>query len=63
MLDPCCPLPGLAGYILKVWWRWKLERVCRTAGVCSGLPSCDMRCTPAVEDEDYDVMYSIDSIH
>jgi hypothetical protein len=35
----------------------------RTAGLCSELPSCDMRCTPAVEEEDYDVMYSVDGIH
>jgi hypothetical protein len=56
-------LPGLADGRLKVQWRWKLQRVCCTAGLCSELPSCDMRCTPAVEEEDYDVMYSIDGIH
>jgi hypothetical protein len=37
-----------------------------------GIPYCrpmiraasfDMRCTPAVEEEDYEVMYSIDGIH
>jgi hypothetical protein len=32
----------------------------RTASLCSELPSCDRRCTPAVEEEDYEVMYSID---
>jgi hypothetical protein len=53
-------LPGLAEGRLKVQWRWKLY--C-TAGLCSELPSCDMRCTPAVEEEDYDVMYSINGIH
>jgi hypothetical protein len=37
--------------------------VSRTASLCSELPSCDMRCTPAVEEEDYKVMYSIDSIY
>jgi hypothetical protein len=31
--------------------------------LCSELPSCDMRCTPTVEEEDYEVMYSIDGIH
>ncbi len=61
-LDPCRPLPGLAEHILKVQWRWKLQKVCRTAGLCSELSSCDTRCTPAVEEEDYEVMYSIDGI-
>ncbi len=56
-------LQGLADGRLKVQWRLKLQRVCRTAGLCSELPSCDMRCTPAVEEEDYDLMYSIDGIH
>ncbi len=62
-LDPCRPLPGLAEYILKVRWRWKLQRLCRTAGLYSELSSCDKRCNPAVEEEDYEVMYSIDGIH
>jgi hypothetical protein len=62
MLDPCRPLPGLAEYILKVQWRWKLQRMYRTASLCSEVPICDMRCTPAVEEEDYDVMYFIDGI-
>ncbi len=48
--------------MLKVWWRWKLQRECRAAGLYSELPSCDMRCTPAVEEKDYDVMYSIDGV-
>jgi hypothetical protein len=56
-------LPGLADSRLKVQWRWKLQRVCCTEGLCSELPSCDMKCTPAVEEEDNDVMYSIDGIH
>jgi hypothetical protein len=56
-------LSGLADGRLKVQWRWKLQRVCRTASLCSELPSCDMRCTPAVEERDYNVMYSIDGIH
>jgi hypothetical protein len=56
-------LPGLADGRLKVQWMWKLQRVCHTAGLCSELPSCDMRCTPSVEEEDYDVRYSIDGIH
>jgi hypothetical protein len=56
-------LPGLADDRLKVQWRWKLRRLCRTAGLCSELPSFDMRCTQAVEEKDYDVMYSIDGIH
>ncbi len=55
--------PGLADSRLKVQWRWKLQRVCRTDGLCLELPSCDMRCNPAVEEEeDYDVMYSIDCV-
>jgi hypothetical protein len=37
--------------------------VCCTVGLRSELPSCDMMCTPAVEEEDYDVMYSIDGVH
>jgi hypothetical protein len=37
--------------------------LCRTAGLYSELSSCDTRCTPAVEEEDYEVMYSIDGIH
>jgi hypothetical protein len=41
----------------------KLQRLCRTTGLYSELSSCDMRCTPAVEEEDYEVMYSIDGIH
>jgi hypothetical protein len=48
--------------MLKVWWRWKLQRECRTAGLYSELPSCDMRCTAAVEEKDYDVMYFIDGV-
>jgi hypothetical protein len=48
---------------LKVQWKWKLQRLCRTAGLCSALPSCDRRCTAAVEDKDYNVMYLIDGIH
>jgi hypothetical protein len=32
-------------------------------GLYSELSSCDMRCTPAVEEEDYEVMYSINGIH
>jgi hypothetical protein len=60
-MDPCRPLPGLAEYFLKVQWRWKLQRMYHIAG-CSEVPSCDMRCTPAVEEEDYYVMYSIDGI-
>jgi hypothetical protein len=48
---------------LKVRWRWKLQRLCRTAGLYSGLPSCDMRCTAALEETDYDVMYPIDGIN
>jgi hypothetical protein len=47
--------------MLKVWWRWKLQRVYCTAGLYSELPSCDMKCTAAVE-KDYDVMYSSDGI-
>jgi hypothetical protein len=35
----------------------------RTAGLYSELSSCDTRFTPAVEEEDYEVMYSIDGIH
>ncbi len=52
MLDPCHPLPGLAGCVLKVRWRWKLQRVCRTTSLCSELSSCHLRCTPAVEEKD-----------
>jgi hypothetical protein len=48
--------------MLKVWWRWKLQRECRTAGLYTELPSCDVRCTAAVEEKDYDVMYSIDDV-
>jgi hypothetical protein len=39
-----------------------MQRIYRIAGLCSELPSCDMRCTPAVEEEDYDVMYSIGGV-
>jgi hypothetical protein len=28
----------------------------------SELPSCDMRCTAAVEEKDYDVMFFIDGV-
>jgi hypothetical protein len=27
------------------------------------LSSCHLRCTPPVEEEDYDVVYSIDGVH
>ncbi len=33
------------------------------AGQYSELPSCDMRCTLAVEEEDYNVVYPIYGIH
>jgi hypothetical protein len=36
-----------------ILYRWPMIRA----------PSCDMRCTPAVEEEDYKVMYAIDGIH
>ncbi len=36
---------------------------CRTAGLSSELPSCHKRCTPAVEEEEYDVMYSVYGVH
>jgi hypothetical protein len=37
--------------------------VCRTAGLCSELSSCLLRCTAAVEEKDCDVKYSIDGVH
>jgi hypothetical protein len=42
-----------------------LQRECHTAGLCLVLSSCSLMCTPAAEEEDYDVMYlySIDGIH
>ncbi len=33
-LDPCRPLPGLAGGVLILRWRWKLQRVFYSAGLC-----------------------------
>jgi hypothetical protein len=33
------------------------------ASLCSELPSCYLRCTPAVEEEDDDVMCSIHGVH
>ncbi len=33
------------------------------ASLCSELPSCYLRCTPAVEEEDDDVMHSIHEVH
>ncbi len=61
--DPCRPLPGLAGCVLIMGWKLTLQRVCCTAGLRSGLSSCHLRWAPAVEEEDYDVMYSIDSVY
>ncbi len=46
-----------------VRWRWKLQWVCGIASLCSELFSCYLRCMPAVEEEDYDVIYSSDGIH
>jgi hypothetical protein len=34
-----------------------VQRVSRTAGLCSELPSCEMRCNPALEEDDYEVVY------
>jgi hypothetical protein len=39
------------------------DELYRTAGLSSELPSCHVRCTPAVEEKDFDVMYSIDGVH
>ncbi len=52
MLDPCLPLPGLAGRLLIVRWRWKQLRVCRTAGLSSELSNSFLRCMPAAKEED-----------
>jgi hypothetical protein len=62
-MDPGRPLPELAGRILIVRWRWKLQRVGRTAGLCSELSRYHLIYTPAVEEKDYYVMYSIDGSH
>jgi hypothetical protein len=62
-LDPYHPLPGLPGRVLIVRHRWKLERVSRTAGLCSELSSCHVRCAPVAEEEDYDVMYFMYGVH
>jgi hypothetical protein len=48
------------GWLNLFWKSDKLQRVCRTASQCSELSSCDMSCTPAVEEEDYDVIYYIE---
>ncbi len=55
--------PDLAGGRMKLQWRWKLQRVFSTANLCSGLSSCFLRCTPAADEDDYDVINSNDSIH
>jgi hypothetical protein len=54
--------PGLADGRLKVWWMWKLQGVSQTASLWSELPRWYLRCTPPVEEEDYD-MYSIHCDH
>ncbi len=58
-----CDWPALADDRLKALWRWKLQWLYCTAGLCSELSNCHLRCTPAVEKEDYDVMYSIAGVH
>ncbi len=68
MLDPCHPLSGLAGRVLIVRWKWKLQTVSRTAsrrtaGLYTELSSCHLRCTPAAKEENYDVMYFINNFH
>ncbi len=46
--------PGLAGRVLIVSWKRNLHRVYRIAGLRSKLSSCHLRCTPAMEERDYD---------
>jgi hypothetical protein len=62
-MDPCRPLPGLAGGVLVVSWRWKLQRMVAIAGLYSQLSRCYLSCKPAAEEEDYDAMYFIDEVH
>jgi hypothetical protein len=62
-LPDSCHTPELAGCVSILRWRWKLQTVCHTASLCSGLSSCYLRYTPVVDEEDYDVMYSIDGGH
>ncbi len=48
----------------SAWAGWIYFESLVEVEAANGVPyRGDMRCTPAVEEEDYDVMYSIDGVH
>ncbi len=47
----------------SAWAGWKYFESPVKVEAAKELSNCDNRCTPAVEEEDHEVMYSIDGIH
>jgi hypothetical protein len=58
------PSSAWAGWIcFEIEMEVEAAKVCGTTGLCSELSRCHVRYTPAVEEKDYEVMYSIDGVH